>query len=532
MSNTQNLVMQLKQAGQDAEWYPTTEKMILQVMQWLPKDADSIMDVGAGDGRVLKRFSEKCEHATLYSIERSQILIQNQPENVVPVGTEFFEQNLSCLAVNYIFCNPPYSEYEDWACKLISEGYAKKLFLIIPRRWKDSERIKDALKLRGASAHVIASDDFLEADRKARAIVDIVDILYPTEKWGETSADPFDRWFDQNIDTFERAKDFQESESGEALARRHSTSTIPEMVEAYRDEYNRMQENYRAIFKLDYAILKELGVDKKHVRDGLKLKMAGLKNKYWKVLFNRLDAITSRLSTASKKKLLDRLTGNTAVEFTEGNACSVVLWAIKNSNKYFDEQLIQLFRDLATFEGVSNYKSNTKTWNKDEWRYSRWDFQKLATHYALDYRIVIQYGSCLDKGSYSRWEYPGGLYRDRHDNIADIIAVMSNLGFSTHSQSSLDRVWTGGKWQDWYTSEGEILFQVKAYQNGNMHMRFMPEAIKALNIEAGRLLKWVRTKDDVIKEMGYTVEDLEKYFKSNSHILTSSVKLLEAPKHS
>ena len=68
-----------------------------------------------------------------------------------------------------------------------------------------------------------------------------------------------------------------------------------------------------------------------------------------------------------------------------------------------------------------------------------------------------------------------------------------------------------------------------------MHFRFNQSAIKALNIEAGRLLKWVRTKEDVVEEMimddgPYTMEDVDKYFKSNRYLLSSNVKLLEAPK--
>ena len=106
---------------------------------------------------------------------------------------------------------------------------------------------------------------------------------------------------------------------------------------------------------------------------------------------------------------------------------------------------------------------------------------------------------------------------------------MSNLGFSTYSTKPQDREWEGGKWQDFYeTNSDEILFQAKAYMNGNLHFRFMPAAIKALNVEAGRLLKWIRTEEDVITELGYTKEEAKKYFNHNAQILPSNVKLLSA----
>jgi len=527
MNATATLVMELKQKGQDFEWYPTTNKMIEAVKRCIPNDADSLLDIGAGDGRALAELAEKCKHATLYGIEISKILVQSQPQNVVPVGTDLFEQNLSCLAVDYIFCNPPYSQYDEWACKIISEGFAKKSFLVIPQRWKDSKTIEQALKRRGATARVIGSDDFENAERRALAVVDIVEVSYPRDhkRYDEVVKDPFDIWFDQNIDTFDRAEPLEESESGRDLARKYSQANIEEMVTAYSEEYKLLESNYRAIFKLDYAILCELGINKDNVRDGLKKKMAGLKVKYWQILFERLDAITSRLTTKSKQKLLEKLTRNTSVEFTASNAYAVVLWAIKNANQYFDEQLVDLFFELSTFEGVLNYKSNQRTWLKDGWRYGN---REKNSHYSLDYRIVVCQYRAIKNEPYNDYEYPGNLHKNCHNLVADVIAVMSNLGFSIHSMGSLSRQWEGGKWQDFYGPDDEILFQAKAYMNGNLHFRFMPSAIKALNVEAGRLLKWIRTEEDVVTELGYTRQEARQYFHSNAQISASNVGLLSA----
>lgn len=521
---TRQLVNQLKQSDQDGEFYPTTEEMIQVVRRRIPEDAKSIIDIGSGDGRVLKILAGKCKSAKLYGIEKSSILLNAQPDLIIPLGTELFEQNLSSLLVDYIFSNPPYSQYEDWVCKIVDEGFSKNAFLIIPQRWKDSAVIAKALKRRGASARVIHSDDFLDGDRPSRAFIDIVEVSFPKDRYGDKVKDPFDIWFDQHIETFDKVEEFEEDEVSKELAKKYADSSIDEMVEGYHAEYARLEENYRAVFKLDYAILQELGINKDNVRDGLKMKIAGLKTKYWQILFDRLDAITSRLSTASKKKLLEKLTGNVAVEFTTSNAYSVVIWAIKNANKYFDEQLVDLFFDLSFFEGVKNYKSNVKTWEKDGWRYG--NHNRENTHYVLDYRIVVHQSAAMTNISSSRWEYPGNLYKDCHNLIADIIAVMSNLGFSTVGPRSKDREWSAGKWQDFLDGKGDILFQVKAYFNGNMHLRFSQKAIMSLNVSAGRLLKWVRTEEEVVSEMEYTVQEAKEYFNHRMYILPSNVKLL------
>lgn len=525
MATTAELVSLAQQAGQDYEWYPTTRAMVEVVKRHMDERAASIMDIGAGDGRVLAMMAEKCTSAKLYGIEKSTVLVQAQPEEVIPVGTDFYEQNLSCLPVDYIFCNPPYSQFQVWAKSIVEGGFAKKAFLVIPQRWRDDSELAAALKRRGARARTIHSADFLDAERKARAVVDIVEIGYPSDgKWGDNPADPFDTWFDQNISTFETEKELGPDEDRDELARRYADSNIADMVAAYDEEYGRMESNYRAIFKLDHALLKELGVSKEAVREGIKKKMAGLKNKYWHILFDRLDTITSRLSTETKEDFLKRLTGNTSVAFTVSNAYAVVIWAVKNANRYYDQQLVTLFRELSTFDGVKNYKSNVKTWEKNGWRYQK----DGHDHYALDYRIVVSRYQAIKRPDNYGYPYYGDLHESAHHLIADIIAVMGNLGFSrrTYETPSMKRQWHGGEWQDFRTSSGEVLFQVKGHLNGNLHLRFMPKAIRRLNVEAGRLLGWLQNVSQAAQELGYPMAEVEEAFGANLRLTPSNVKAL------
>lgn len=528
------LLKSVQDSDQDFEWYPTTARMIDVVARRLDKGAESIMDIGAGDGRVLTALAARFETPpALYAIEKSQILIQAQPGDVIPVGTELFEQNLACLPATYLFSNPPYSEFETWACMVIESGHARKAFLVLPQRWKENEGIALSLKKRGASAKVIHSDDFHDAPRQARAKVDIVEVTYPLKDdrcWSKEVKDPFDIWFDENISTFDQEDDGDSDRTNyelerQAIARVRHLSTIEDLVEAYREEYERMEANYRAIFQLDYALLKELGVNKETVREGIKAKMAGLKSKYWTVLFERLDAITNRLSTATKAKFAERLTGRVALAFTEGNAYAVVIWAIKNANKYFDEQTVSLYRALSTFENAMLYKSNVRTWGKDLWRYSRHDPEdQKPSHYALDYRIVVKQWRAIGDG----WDYPGDLSKPCHELIADIIAVLFNLGFPALGRRSTDIKWRSGEWRDWYRvgEPGAILFQIKAFKNGNVHLRFAPEAMKALNVTAGRLLGWLRGPADVVRELGYSQEEAASLYSCMQQITPGSARLL------
>ncbi|MGC4033705.1 MAG: DUF4942 domain-containing protein [Tepidisphaeraceae bacterium] len=561
--STAALLTEVKAADEDFEWYPTTDRMIGVVAKRIGSEAKSIMDIGAGDGRVLIALSNACRQAAaeaspwystaycenrsaaerteaikeafarekgpeLFAIEKSAVLVQSQPENVTPVGTDLFEQNLACLPVDYIFCNPPYSQFEAWACNVIESGYAKIAWLVIPRRWKESKTIAASLAKRGATATVIHSDDFRDGERRARAVIDIVEIRYPRDSGSyETKpTDPFDIWFDQNIDTFDREAELEPDEFGSDLAKKFQQATIGEMVEEYNAEYALMESNYRAIFGLDLAILKELGVDKCNVREGIKKKMAGLKNKYWRILFDRLDTITSRLTTKTKSNFLDKLAGRKSIAFTNSNAYAVVLWAIKHANKYYDEQLIQLFRDLSTFDGVLNYKSNKRTWQDGDWRWSVHDSEsKKPSHYALDYRVVVRAWRAIemDWDGKPRTE----LAKNAADLITDVIAVFGNLGFSLGDTTPTHRrVWRSNATQAYEGSDDKPLFEVKAFQNGNLHFKFRPEAVRALNIEAGRLLGWIKDRRDVVTELGYSEADAEAYYNTSRKILPSNVRLI------
>lgn len=541
MSAFTNTLRTVQAAGEDFEWYPTTDRMIDAVARRLNKDASArtiIMDVGAGDGRVLQRLASYFVHGStpeLYAIEKSSTLLQLQPDNIIPVGTDLFEQNLACIPVDYIFCNPPYSEFELWASIIIESGHAKNAFLVIPQRWKDSASIAEALKKRGATARVIHSDDFQSnADRTARAVVDIIDVSYPKDHsrgWREAVKDPFDIWFDEHISTFDEEKKVEDSAELTAKKQERQPATIAEMVESYNEEHGRMERNYHAIFQLDYELLRELGVKRDAIRDGIKVKMAGLKTKYWTLLFDRLDVITERLSTATKAKFLEKLTGRASLAFTSTNAYAVVLWAIKNANRYFDEQTVQLYRDLSTHDGVLNYKSNLRTWVKSDWRYRhRDDPDDRPTHYALDYRIVVDGYRAIGTGESWQHDYTGNLYRSCHEKIADVIAVLYNLGFRARGPQSITRSWESGEWQNWYlihdTPEERVLFQVKAYKNGNIHLRFMPDAIKALNVEAGRLLGWLHSADAVVTELGYTPTEARRFFASLRPLTVANAQLL------
>lgn len=531
------LITKLKEAGQDHEFYPTTPEIINMITRHLdkpysgksfsPRSCASILDCGAGNGSTLAALTD----GKRYAIEKSQILVNEMPADVFVVGCDFHENSLIDKKVDYVFCNPPYSEYKEWTIKIINEANCKQIFLVIPERWKNQPGIQAAIDDRKATFKAIGSADFLEADRKARSKVDVIKIdLQPHSKSYHNNSspdvDPFTLWVKKEFPTEHRREDIP---TGEEFTRRvnelvPARGLVPALVGMYHEEMARLQNNYRAISGLDPAIFAELNIDFKSITEFLGNRIKGLKEKYWRELFSHFEPITSRLTVDSRKKLLTTLTDNVSVDFTESNIYAVTTWAIKNANKYFDTQLIDVFEGLVNRANLVNYKSNKKTWGDDKWRFREELRDGKITNFGLDYRCVITCHNTF--GGYS-WER--GLHQSVHDRLNDIVTTAHNLGFTCPSfEKSDQKEWEPGKANNFNMTAKNPLMSVRAYKNGNVHIKFNQKFLRKLNVEFGRLKGWLRSHTQAADELNIPLVEAKEFFKSNFLLECSGVKLLAA----
>lgn len=570
--STTKLLAEVKANNEDYEWYPTTKK-IIEVMYWDIKQQDlsfkktsyrsqtyiSMLDIGAGDGKVFRTLKEISDEnpnvdtrenrnytelriTKSYAIEKSQTLINSLDEEVFVIGTDFYEQTLIDKDVDVVFSNPPYSEFAKWSEKVIREANANTVYLVIPERWESDLGIAKAIDARGAEVTVLGDFDFLNAeDRKARAKVQLVKISYETfhkhSSYSEKS-DPFEPWFKEyfKIDLDVKANDGYSSEYKKEKENRERVknlvkgdSLIIKLEELYTQEMQKLMNNYSKVAELDGELLEELGVSLKGLKESLQLKIKGLKNLYWQELFDNLSTITSRLTSKSRTKLLDTLTSNTSVDFTATNAYSIVIWAIKNANKYYDSQLLELYFELSTSDNIRLYKSN-KRLVEDGWRYSR----DKMDRFALDYRIVVHHWDAIS-GNTGSGRNMGPVSRTQ---IEDTITIARNLGFKiTTSESEI--YWEAGKknffYYDTVSEDGEIkselFMEVKAFKNGNLHFKFAPKFMKALNIEAARLNGWIKSPKEATQEFDITEDEAKELFGTNLVLEPAQMtNLLPSPK--
>lgn len=529
------LIKELQEKGEDFEFYPTSNEIIEAVCRDLKRMSEnhyfkfsSVLDIGAGNGKVLLGIQKHFPNIELYGIEKSATLRASVNKSIYIIGTDFYEQSLIDKSIDITFCNPPYSEYTVWVNKILRESTSKYIYLVIPKRWEDSAEIKETIQYREAETKVIGEYTFENAeDRQARAVVHLLRI-----ELSKQTDDAFDRFFNAEFAELKKRYSEEKEKSSENGAEEKFSSLVlgrdyvQTLVEMYNADLAKIKKNYDAVNTLDGALLREFEVSPEKIAKLLKEKLKNHKNLYWGELLTRMQEITRRLATKKRDQLFNKLHANGHVDFTKDNVYAIVLWILKNASAYIDEQLIDVYEEMISKANIHNYKSNKKVYECNRWRYR----DEKPTHIYLDFRIIMDMYGTLEP-SFSGKEYQ--LSERACNFLRDMLTISHNLGWNCDtSDYRLDRwkrgTWFPGKPQEFYgikNGNREVVFEAKAFQNGNIHIRMNQKLALALNVEYGRLKGWIFSGKDAADEMSEPTA--EEYFKSNCPLLTIKYLMLE-----
>lgn len=556
MKATPAVIKKIKHQGFDFEWYPTPSEITTIIRADIDGMVDdghirgtpAVLDCGAGDGRTLEALTK----GKKYAIEKAIPLIEAMDRHIYVIGADFHQQVLMDKSCDITFSNPPYSEFDAWASKIIRETSSGYVYLVLPQRWKKSPVIQEALERRSLDdddVEVLDSFDYIHAERHANAATHMVDIIKITLTYkrnrhrcsshyaSSSVSDPFSIWFKDNFKVGENSTtctDLKKKDKKAATfkdkkqkALVNGKTVINVLSEMYTHELNHLMNNYKSVEAIDFEILEELGVSYDAMRESVQQKISGLKNLYWRELFDSLTKITDRLTAKSREQMLSTLMSRSDVDFNSQNVYAVVIWVIKNANHYYNDQMVSYVKRMVEKANISSYKSNKRTFGDESWRYGQApsDLEKFS----LDYRVVLQRvgGIKVSEYSYERNAFKG-LTESAHFFLLDTLAIASNLGFDTtgmETPSSFE--WESNKGKDFYcknhsTGKKELLMNVRAFMNGNMHIKFNQRFIKRLNIEFGRLNGWLKSKEHAADELDIPIEEVETAFNSNLQLMGSN----------
>lgn len=573
LPNTSRTVNDLKESGEDFEWYPTTTEIRralwrdickrgraakysystgLRIDESYHRDEkhhlrmERMLDIGSGDGRILldpivpknvKVCIEQC-----IGIEKSQIHADSLiAKGVWMLGRDYMKMTLIDKSFDVVFCNPPYSEFKAWVYKMMSEVNATYTYLCIPKRWKHDEALHAAVSRKG-NVDIIGHYDFSTGDREARAKVDLLCISKTTD-----TADPFTNWVTENIGSFTAREDdcpgrteTEPEEFNEVSERKDIATTL---VENYEREMHKLITTYKTLDSIDFALLEQLGIHHSGVMEKILSDIQTLKHRYWEKAFSHISSFKTRLTYKTANSILDEIKGFKELDFNADNIRNIVIWVIENFNRYSKEQLLQCYDDMTYFGSVRAYKSNNK-WIDDGWRYQKMnDGKGMPEKSMLDYRIVT-YGRLIGKQCFADdpgWNSGWGYDKPNENIISDLCVVVASLGFprkarevidndgnKTYVQDSEIRGVVFGKNQEIVGEDGKVLFTFRVYKNRNVHIKIRSDILQKLNIEVGKLKGWIKSPSDIQSEFETTESEAVELFGASSINLMSvnTTKLL------
>ena len=529
MSSFNQTLSLIQSRDEDHEWYPTTVEILVRLTQAIKKDClkrdkNSFLDIGAGNGKVLDyirdefKGSERWEMniGRFYAIEKSQTLQQALNKDIFILGCDFWQTSLIDKDVDIVFSNPPYSCFEDWTVKIIREvGYASLVYLVIPERWATSSAITIALKARNMQAQNLGEFQFaMSEDRKARGTVNLVRIdatKVPSSKRrfhhdddNIEDTDPFEQFFNETFIMPEpkKEKPWEEKIKQTQLSKR--LNFIEALCQLYQDRMDELNHNYQAVCSIDPSILMEFEISKKGLIESLRMKLATCKKEYWQRLFDGMNEITERLTEQSRKNIYELMQSQTGIEFNRDNCYAVVMWVVKNANSYFDSQFLDTYEKLIEFANIENYVSNKRVFTQHDFNYN-WNTEKQNANYRLKvgHRIVLERCGGLNSKTAYTWER--GLTERAANLIGDLLTIADNMGYHLRCFQRPSK----GSWEDSSAKvfqfikggESESLFEVRAFMNSNMHFRFHPDFVHAMNVRHGKLRGWIKSFEEASKEL-------------------------------
>jgi len=551
-AGTRTKIRALQSANEDFEWYPTTPE-IMQAMEkdiwaylrsytgyfdrrgrkriaintdygWKGNkkikkeclDISSFLDIGAGDGRVLDFFKAGKKYGIEIARAQADDLIR---KGVFIIGRDYYDVTLIDQHYSLVYSNPPFSQFEQWISKILFECNFDLLYLVMPVRWKNQDMITKALEQYEAT--VVGEFDFSQGDREARGKVNLVRVNAPWEKingasYQRTIVDALERWVSEHIGDFkEETESHWKEEREEALALK--LAPIDQLLADYEKEKETLGETFRAIGKLAPEVIKQMGQDKKSMLEIIRKAIAGLKSKYWRAAFDKLDPVQERMTSKTRDNIFRNITEFKTLDFNADNIYSIVIWIINNTNIGILDQIGDVFDELASKENIEEYKSN-RHWVKGTWRNSdRVKFEKLPARWKLDYRIVAE------TYDYNRYGHGG-----RYTVVDDFMIICKNLGFPISPSCKPDYKLHSSE-QKFYTTDGELAFCMRYYTgNKNVHLKINKRLLMKFNIEVAKIRKWMSDPGDVVQEYGISEAEATRLWNTGLALLgTGDVKMLE-----
>ena len=503
------LLNQVLQENKNSEWYPTTDGMISAIVRdHGERNRETILDIGAGDGRVLDAFlggnrvNGMRMPSQMMAIEQSLILQRELlSKGYTLVGTDFDKTQLYTLRADVIFCNPPYSVFKQWVKRILEESTASKLYFVIPQRWKSDPELvammgheykptgrwmddHRAIESMGGNVHnVIHSDDFLDAERKARAKVDVIAVS--RKKSDEKTQEFFDSTMKIDFDSIMNTND-ETVDSNDVSC--EVLNKFDRVYKQYEYDLKALLTNYKSATSLpDSFYLDVCGLTAKpNLAEQFRTMIESKNATAWKTILGLFDDVITKLTTKRKEDLLKSVYRSN-IEFNYENVKALVLHIQGVILERQELMICDLFESLMGCVDTAKYKSNYKLFVTGAWR-------EAFTEKAIFEKRLVKTGY----GANLVYDYTtrqiNGVNEHNRNLLDDVRRVADHIGYrvlnwdeydeTTFTMNNSDFIF---KCKNERSGKELDMLRIKLFKNGNMHMFFNTDFLTDLHVEFGKV---------------------------------------------
>ena len=173
-----------------------------------------------------------------------------------------------------------------------------------------------------------------------------------------------------------------------------------------------------------------------------------------------------------------------------------------------EQQILDVYNTLINDANCTKYKSNQTIFVGNNF--------ETKTPSRLNLRIVVtKYNAIKTADRWGAYDYPQNLHKASHTFLADLLVIANNLGFEINSSSSHDVEWVSGGNQEFFAARNGkrvLLMTVRAYLNGNIHIKLNKDFNHKLNVLKGKREGWIHSVDDVVNEFEVNENEAKQLF--------------------
>jgi hypothetical protein len=516
--NTNKIVEILKQEKMDFEFYPTTNEIINVIRANMPEYGGTILDIGAGNGATLQKLTsgEHSHRWTRYAIEKNPMLKALINTDTLVIGDDFMENSLYDKKLDVIFCNPPYSDYENWSFKVIAEANAGHIFLVIPDRWAEVQKLQDIIRQRGYIVSSLGGFDFLNAERAARCKVEVIHLKADRDhKMRDFFDVELEKFFKFNEPENEHSFTFKERMEEKKQAFTETINNrklvcggdyVQAITALYHEEEQRIYATLHGLSEIDTSLLEALNIELDKIKSFIRDKLRGLSSKYWREVITKLQQIAKRLTERNQKALFNAVT-DANMSFNAANIYNVIEWSIKTASQTMEQQILDVYNELISEANCTKYKSNQTIFVGNNF--------ETKTPSKLNLRLVLERHGGINSSSWQSSYYRNNLSERGHNLLSDLFVIANNFGFEIDSRESESRWWQSGVGQEFLavrSGKEVVLMTVRAFYNGNLHIKLNKEFNHKLNVIKGKFEGWIHSVDEVVEEFEVSKQEAKALF--------------------